>query len=886
MSTTSIQSFSFFRLIIVSHFCLLLLLLAACSPIAIFTDKSQITLAPSKDVSAILQVDNWSDSHSLTIVNGGPYLENSIIFPIEGKFLDKMDGHIISVDINNDLHLVDFNVKPAKQTLGISLINEVTAIATYHDQIFIGFKETGLLKFNTSIDKKSVKKQQISSAPNITQIKIHNNVLYYLSDGRKITSYPLVPDAQNNLEPQSWDLPVVVNDFAVIEDGFALLSSSGLGIVERANASTFTSSFPLQGSKRQITVQENIALVADGNGGMVLIDIQDRQNLRWLGSHNKLRSIYKIQSAKNKAYVIDRGVRLASINISNVELPITGSFYKPEGEIQDFLLGDNAVYVATSTGIEKVIFPDASHGQISNEGINQGGTRRAFITGHLAYVADWFSGLHIYDISNPATPRHIGNFHTPGSSKGVIVENGYAYVGDDDHGLQIVDVRNPEKPVLAGSVLTTGLAYTLKKRGDLVFLADHRGGFHIINVADVSKPFIVSSHNTSGKSWAIDVKDNIVFVADDNSGLLVFDISNLKQPKQIGQFDPGGYAEDVAIRDNIAYVSFFDKGFYLLDISTPNKPVLISHIDIPGNARSVVLQDHYAYIAGWESGLQVVDISNSKSPHIVGSFDTQGSAWGVDIYENHAYVWDWWGGVKVINVTNPAKPEFTAQYHANSTINKLRQKNNFIYTANQTAGVQVFDINNVLNPIWTTGADVSGSVVDVWPSQQSDTLFAISDQAGLIVFDITDPFYITRLGSYKINGVAKIVREYNDKVYVATKNGKLLIFDSSNIHKLTAVQTLDIDAEDMWVDRQTVYVASAAEGLVTFPLTSTGRVNPKKQVISEAMHKVTASEKYLVAATDSHNISIWNRHIKGIVLLNTFEIDDRILALALNSDTL
>jgi hypothetical protein len=868
------------------RFVLLLFLCSACTPLADFTETSPVILHPSKDASAVLHVRNWSDSQSLAIINGGPYQKNSITFPIAHRYLDKIAGHIVSVDINNDLHVIDFNVNPAKKILGVTLGNEATAIATYQNQIFIGFKKTGLLQLSMSIDSRSVKQEKLSSAPSVSQIKVHNNVLYYLSEENKIFSHPLDKTIEGSTEARSWILPDNCTDFAIIKDGFALLTNKGLGIVTSANSDEFVSTFKLQGTKQQITIQENTAFIADGSGGMVLIDIEDRMNPRWVGSHNKLGSIDKILASGNTTYVIDRGVRLSSISIKNLQLPITGSFYKPDSHIHDAILGDDAVYIATSAGVEKVMFPDGTHGQISNEGINQGGTRRAYISDGLAYVADWFSGLHIYDISNPSSPSHIGNFHTPGSSKGVVVENGYAYVGDDDHGLQIIDVRNPKRPVAVGSVLTTGLAYTLKKRDELVFLADHRGGFHIINVADVTKPFIVSSHKTPGKSWAIDVKGNTVFVADDNTGLLVFDISNPQKPKQIGQFNPDGYAEDVVIRSNIAYVSFFDKGFFLLDINNPRKPELISQIAIPGNARSVVLKDDFAYIAGWESGLQIVDISNPKSLKIAGSFDTRGSAWGADIYKNHVYVWDWWGGVKVINVSNPQSPEFTAQYHANSKINKIRQKNSFIYAANHTAGIQVFDINNVLNPIWTTGIDVAGNTVDVWPSSQSDILFAVSDQAGLLIFDIKDPFYIFQLGTYQIDGEAKIVREHNDKVYVATQNGKIFVFDASNINQLKPVNTLDIDALDVWVDRQTLFVASASEGLVTFPINDKGEIRPKKQIISDATHKVIASDKYLAVASDNNDVTVWSRGVDGIASFATLELEHRVSGLSLIDNSL
>lgn len=862
-------------------------LLGACATPASFTSKTPVSLTPVEHASATLQVSNWSDSQSLTVMNGGPYAENTILMPVEVRFVKNINRHTLAIDANSDLHIIDFNVNPAKQLAQLTVDNEITSIDTRGNDIFVGFRDIGVFQYRVSENGKSVKKQKLVSTPGVSRVKVYKESLYYLAGKNTLYSIPLDElNTANNSSIAQWGLPTACHDFAVMDDVFALLTDSGLGIVGKQNTAVFESTLGLQGSKQQITLQDNTAIIADGDGGMVLVDLQDRIHPRWIGSHNKLGAIHKVLARNDKAYVIDRDVRLASISLANHELPITDSFYKPEGQVNDLALGKDAVYLATSNSVEKVIFPDVTHGQISNEGVNQGGTRRAFVADNLAYVADWFSGLHIYDVSDPKHPRHIGNFHTPGSSKGVVVDNGYAYVGDDDHGLQIIDVHNPEKPIAVGHVQTTGLAYTLKKRGDLVFLADHRGGFHIINVADVSNPKIVSSHNTNGKSWAIDVKGNIAYVADDNSGLLVFDISNIKKPVQIAQFNPGGFAEDVAVRDNIAYVSFFDRGFYLLDISNPAKPALISHLDIPGNARSVVLQGQYAYIAGWESGLQVVDVSNAHAPKITGSFDTRGSAWGADIHGNHVYVWDWWGGVKIINVTDPAKPVLESQYHANSKIDRLRQKNNFIYTANHAAGIQVFDVNNVLNPIWTTGIDIPGNVSDVWPVQDAGFLLAVSDAEDLIVLDISDPFYIKKVSNYQLDGNANIVREYNGRIYVATDSGELHVFDASNYEKLSLISTLKISVLDLWVDRQTLFIASSDEGLVAFSLKADGNISHKKQLISDIAHNLTASNRFLVVATDNNELNIWKRPIDGISPLMTIDVNDRILSTVLNGSDL
>ena len=870
---------------------LLLVSLIACSPVARFLPNKPVNLITGKQESVSINVSNWSDRHQLTLLNGGPYLANSFSTPVPTKMLQKYNELIVAIDANNDLLVIDFQQNPAKLVLEFPLEDEVTALATYENDIYIGFQNTGAIRLQKP-DRHRIKVHKIIPDKNITRIRISNDSVYFLSDGENIVSAHL-PSLDNNPGKSvlNYKLPENTNDFAVTDDTFTLLGTGyGLGKVTLSNSSQFISTLKLQGSKQQIEIENSVAYVADGDGGMVLVDLQDKNNLRWLGSHNKLESINKVISNNKKALVIDRSSRLVSINVGNPQLPITGSFYKPASEINDAISDNkpdnNTAYIATALGVEQIVFPDSSHQQISNEGINQGGTRRAFIENNMAYVADWFSGLHIYDISNPAALKHIGNFHTPGSSKGVVVENGYAYVGDDDFGLQIIDVKDPSNPKSVGSVLTTGLAYTLKKIGNVIYLADHRGGFHIIDAGDVTKPKILSTLDTPGKSWAIDVKDNIAYVADDTSGVLVFDVSNATKPEKIGQFNPDGYAEDIVIRGNIAYVSFFDKGLYLLDISDPAKPITISHLYIPGNARSIVLQGNYAYIAGWESGLNIVDISEIRSPKLMGSFDTRGSAWGADVQDDYAYVWDWWGGVKVVDISNPAFPQLVSQYHASGKINKLRLKNNFIYTANQKAGVQVFDVNNVLNPIWSTGTDIEGSTVDVWPAAETNYLYAVSNKAGLVTMDISDPFYIRQVNQTPIEGNAHLVREHNGYVYVATTEGVLYVFDVNKEQTPEKIQTVIVNVNDIWTTQSGVFVASPDEGLVSFSVTDNGSLSRKKQLLSDTAKIISSDGIHLAAAIKGNNVALWLFADSKAKPLTTLEIEDNILDLIISDNTL
>jgi len=852
-----------YRLIALNYLVLLLLaLIAGCNNPTRFTNNETVTATVGNAKTTKLNVENWDQQTQLVLLPGGPYLENKYPLAQPALFISKADKYVFIADKHNNLAVVDFSQNPAKIIIQLTLKDQVTALAAYNQYLIVGFNQQGIIIFDTSTTSSLKVVSQFELPASVNQIKVYNKNIYALSNNKDLWEL----ESTTGTDPQGpWHLSRILNlpasstDFAIFNSHiFTIGPDYGLASLLLSKPENLLFAGKLQGEEKSITISDGFAYVAGDTGGLTVFDLNKPDQPQWIGSHNKFDTIDDVLISANRAYVIDRGIRLATLNIANKALPITGSFYKPDSKIFGMVVEGDYTYLATQKGIEQIHFPENTHAQISNEGINQGGTRRAYIESDIAYVADWFSGLHLYDISNPAHPRHLSNFHTPGSSKGVLVENGYAYVGDDDHGLQIIDVSNPEKPKKVSEILTTGLAYTLKKQGKLIYLADHRGGFHIIDVGDVKHPAIVSSYDTPGKSWAIDIVDNIAYVADDTTGLLIFDVSDTKNPKQIGQFNPQGAAEDVVIKNNLAYVSFFDKGLFILDIQNPSQPKVISQLPIPGNARSIALADNHAYIAGWESGLNIVDISNPASPHIAGYYDTKGSAWGADVSKGHAFIWDWWGGVKVIDVDNPQQPRLVGKYHTRGKIINLRQKGNYIYTANGSGGVQVFDINNALNPIWVTGIDFPGNIVDIWPSATNGFAYAANAEHGLRVMDISDPFYIHSVNQQDTGGETTLVRENKQTLYVANKTLGLLTYNASNPRQLIKQQELAISVKDMQIHNEQLLVASVEKGLLAYNIENTGTLSESFITIDNTANRAIATQSLVISVTND-TIKLWQQ---------------------------
>lgn len=449
----------------------------------------------------------------------------------------------------------------------------------------------------------------------------------------------------------------------------------------------------------------------------------------------------------------------------------------------------------------------------TGEGVNLGGQRRAHLDPikKLLYVADWFSGLHIYDLTEPDQPHLLSSYHTPGSPKGVVVKNNIAYVADDDKGLRVIDVSDARRPHEITALSTPGLAYTPVIDGDGLYLASHRGGFQIINIADPQQPRIVSDTRTGGKAWSIVVRDHIAYVACSEAGLWIYDVHDPAQPKLLSQYAPGGNAEEVILDGPRAYVAFFEDGVHILDINQPDQPRVISTFATRGNARGLALRDTTLFVADWLAGIRAVDISDQKQVRVIADFDTPGAAWGIKISGPHAYVLDWWGGLLTLDINTPKQIRTLDRFPACENCSDIDVTERYAYIATGQRGVQVFDIKNSLNPTWITGFDLAQPAR--YLARVGDALL-VAGLSEISLIDTHDPFHPQRRAT--LESCAPIVWIRNGPGHIAIGCEDELRVIEVDPTRMTLTQK--IDELGPYADVATVlgtWVAITREGAIT-----------------------------------------------------------------------
>ena len=274
-----------------------------------------------------------------------------------------------------------------------------------------------------------------------------------------------------------------VGDVGYVDEEYAFMTAGGdLQIMDVSipGSPREVKSYDLPGYAFRIHVSGNYAyvMVSDymtSTSSLRVIDISDPTDPREKGFYDALGDpLIGLHVADGYAYITvgdyasSRAAGLRVIDISDPTDP------REKGSLETLGSGIGEVYVAggyayvtvsdyaTSTGSLRVI--DVSDPTDPREkGFYDTPVRISglHVVGGYAYitVSDYatlngvyqlISGLRIIDVANPANPRKVGFYDTPGWAGGVQVTEDYVYVGDSEAGLLIL--KHFASPARKGSL--------------------------------------------------------------------------------------------------------------------------------------------------------------------------------------------------------------------------------------------------------------------------------------------------------------------------------------------------------------------------------------------------------------------------------------------------
>jgi hypothetical protein len=298
-------------------------------------------------------------------------------------------------------------------------------------------------------------------------------------------------------------------------------------VTEQLADYVIVSECPLPGYAKKIVLVDTIAYVADGQGGLQVVNISNPESTFVIGQYLTDRDVGGVALRDTFAYIALGSSTSGGLVILNIADPTNPIFVGQDPSIY-------AYDVAAPPG-------DTMY----------------------AYVAAgyWF---HVEDVyTYPQYPSYARRFTTPGDIRAVSMVDSVAYLACEQMGLQIINLAKPDSIALVGWADTPSNARGIFVSGNHAFVADGRGGLIIIDVTDIENPSIVGQYDTPDYANGVFVLDEKAYVADGEGGLQVIDIIDPAEPQLHGSIETS-YANGVFARNDTIYIADRDMGLVII----------------------------------------------------------------------------------------------------------------------------------------------------------------------------------------------------------------------------------------------------------------------------------------------------------------------------------
>lgn len=392
--------------------------------------------------------------------------------------------------------------------------------------------------------------------------------------------------------------------FCIQGDYLYGVTSSSLKILNISDPGSisFAGSLPLTGYPQDLAVQGNIAYVArmSTDGGMQTIDISnpsspvdisiypgnfqhikvnsnyvyltfsseftildasDSSAVTYKGGFEMPGFVSQVTASGNYLYAGSNGLRV--IDISDSTHPVQTGYLDLYGDLTAMAGDSLLIYCPLSMGASNNVYTinvsDPSDPQVLDNFTCPVMTVDLAVKGNLVFVACWWDGVRVFDISDPSNIVQIA--HTMGWTQGgipgetfcyaqaIAVEGNYLYIVDygpfseeDTYGLYILDVSDPANPVLANRFQgITGHPVDIAVKGTVIYSADGYGGVEAIDVSDPLNPSSLSYVNLPDGATGITVEDNFAYASNYiMGGVEVMDIKDPADMQLTGWYKPSG----------------------------------------------------------------------------------------------------------------------------------------------------------------------------------------------------------------------------------------------------------------------------------------------------------------------------------------------------------
>lgn len=483
---------------------------------------------------------------------------------------------------------------------------------------------------------------------------------------------------------------------------------------------------------RSVTISGNHAYVGNYNSesGLLILDISNPAAPTRVGGYATFDTVADVVVVGNRTYFakFPNQSGIEGVEVLDVSDPGNPARLGGLGNVWPNFFGralavtDGTLYVAAYSGLWIFDLTNPTQPQLAAEYDTAGGGKEVVVSGDITFVIEGRVGLHTFDLSNPSQPVRIGGFRTTGSPGAVAMHQGRVFLTEQERVLrdaesrvrfQVLDVANPAQPRRLGGCdlgMDTGWPPRLAVLGEHAYVASGSQELHVIDTNDPSNPVPVSRYSSD---WSV------INVAASQTHVYLI-----------------GHREDPSTGQQ--------RRLEVLDVTVPTNPQRIGTYDLPGYAFYLSIVGQQVYSTSGPDGFQVIDVSDPTAPKRLGGCDIEGWATTLTVTGDYALVGstgfvDSSGGVTTIDLRDPSNPLRVSEWRTTASTSFAPAGSavwrNHLYVADSYHSLHVFRINGLPEEIRLEVLATTDELRLRWPATASGFALESSTSLGSPTWD-------------------------------------------------------------------------------------------------------------------------------------------------------
>lgn len=566
---------------------------------------------------------------------------------------------------------------------------------------------------------------------------------------------------------------------------------------------------PNYGNSHDVFVVEKLlrtyAYIADGWGGLVIIDITKLNNPRVVGQYSNTSETNAVFVMDNIAYVTQWDGRMLIIDVKNPSKP------KKIGEF------DESPRPWSVTGRDNFVF-----------------------------IADGYNGLIILDVSDPANPQEINSYSVNGwGIYDFHFREQYIFVVGRQ--LEILDISDLTDIKRVGTFKYNHLSFGLHVHEDVAIIFGWSYGLYCVNISDLTQPAEIFFYYDNIYDFVDGyVVDDVLYVLTEYSGLISLNFSVPSNLQKIGEFRLSGYYYHAFFTDERFYLADIHGGVRIIELGdSPGELHFVGHFVDGGSAYEIYIEDSIAYMANGYNGLMIFDVKNPRKPKLLSNHFSGSTLYeSIVVENNYAYLLNRYTlELDVYDVSNPILPvkltSDSREHYLHWFRSEIDLENSkaYIISAGSTMWGDVYSILKIMNTSnvhniteLSTTSYYSDYMRDI--QVQNDTIF-LGSYRGLLILDGSNSSNIVEIGNYTsdYNRVYGLTISGN-YAFLAIYNFGLKIVDISNLTNpfevgsyRTSQHSYYYGGKRICYENGYVYMIDEDEGLLVFDVSDVTRPN-------------------------------------------------------------